>query len=159
MKVYYSAGLKELAAASGFRGETLKKLASCSNFKRTHRFLQQAWEAIYQQMLCSYMQEQSESDAMNQQICAVILKANNHPSGVLSKVKQLLSKLICEQNFYDFVQKKLEADDTWRYWKQFVFEDCFSCISLYLALRTSDWHLRVSSLKLMTPLSGSLFGI
>jgi len=116
MKVYYSAGLKELAAASGFRGETLKKLASCSNFKRTHRFLQQAWEAIYQQMLCSYMQEQSESDAMNQQICAVILKANNHPSGVLSKVKQLLSKLICEQNFYDFVQKKLEADETGRYW-------------------------------------------
>ena len=53
------------------------------------------------------MQEQSENDAMNQQICAVIIKANNHPSGVLSKVKQLLSKLICEQNFYDFVQKKV----------------------------------------------------
>ena len=30
----------------------------------------------------------------------------------------------------------------WHFWKQLVFED--------LALRTSDWHLRVSNLRLMT---------
>ena len=75
-------------------------------------------------MLCSYMQEQSESDAMNQQICVVIqesIKANNHPSGVLSTVKQLLSQLNFERSFYDFVQKKSEADDTWRFWKKIGF--------------------------------------
>ena len=36
MKVYYEAGLKKLAIASGHRAETSK---SISNFKRTHNFL------------------------------------------------------------------------------------------------------------------------
>ena len=50
VKVYYHAGLKELANSSGFRSTTLKSLESCtacSNFNKTHCFLLQAWEAIY----------------------------------------------------------------------------------------------------------------
>ena len=155
MKAYYSAGLKELARACGFRGETLTKLESCSNFKRTHRFLQQAWEAIYHQMLCSFIKAQSSCDDMYQKICAIIgecIAAHNSPSVTLSKTQTLLTKMNFEQNFHDFVQKRAEDDDTWRFWKQFAFEDCFAYMSLYLAIRTSNWHLRQSSLKLMAPL-------
>ena len=39
MKVYYSAGLRELAKSCGHRGATLKSLESCTHFKRTHCFL------------------------------------------------------------------------------------------------------------------------
>ena len=53
MKVYSrsTAGLKDLAAKSGYRGQTLKFLETSGSFKHTHRFLLQAWEALYRQMI------------------------------------------------------------------------------------------------------------
>ena len=47
MKLYYNAGLKELAQASGFQGATLKSLETCGNFKQTHCFLLQVQVQFY----------------------------------------------------------------------------------------------------------------
>ena len=38
-KVYFDVGLKQVAAAGGFKGETQTSLQHCSNFKNTHYFL------------------------------------------------------------------------------------------------------------------------
>lgn len=67
MKIYYHAGLKEIAQNTGFRGETLTSLEKCENFKRTHNFLLQAWQAMYRVMLDESKTEQS-SMLMSQQI-------------------------------------------------------------------------------------------
>lgn len=37
--------------------------------------------------------------------------------------------------------------ETWRFWAQFVFQDCFAYISLYLAIRSGKWYLRMAAIK------------
>ena len=51
-----------------------------------------------------------------------------------------------------FVYQMAGLDDIWKLWVDFVFVNCYSYIGLYLAIRGSDWKLRVSSLKQMAPL-------
>lgn len=46
MKIYWEAGLKDFAKES-HKNLTLPSFGSCSNFKRTHRFSLQVYEAIF----------------------------------------------------------------------------------------------------------------
>ena len=60
MKICYAAGLRELAKTAGFQGAALTSLENCSNFKRTHQFLLQVWEALYKDVECIFIQQPSE---------------------------------------------------------------------------------------------------
>ena len=65
MKIYYDAGLKHLAEGCGFRGEILTSLQRCSNFKCTHHFLLQSWEALYRHLLQTYVSTNVEIDEVS----------------------------------------------------------------------------------------------
>ena len=59
MKAYGDAGLVTLAKAAGYRAETLTSLIKAKNFRRTHLFLLQTYEAFYNYFLSLYI---SKSD-------------------------------------------------------------------------------------------------
>ena len=50
IKIYYDAGLSELATASGYQPNSIG-----SNFKRTHNFLLEVWESMYRHFLSNFL--------------------------------------------------------------------------------------------------------
>ena len=158
MKFFLSSGLKDLAKASGFRGETLASLERCSNFTRTHEFLIQVWEALYLSMMDAYQEEETgqvKQERFSQKLIPEVtehLKQKFVLSELFSRVRALLAHDSLQEGFLEFTQRQSSNDSTWKFWRQFVVQDCFAYICLFLAIRSSNWHLRVSALKQMAPL-------
>ena len=154
IKVYYHAGLKELAESCGFRSTTLKSLESCSNFKRTHCFLVQVWEAIYREMVQMYVYHTNPTDLMENVKCFLEagIKESQSPYNLMVRLDTLMQEIDSLANFMKFVHKMAEIDDVWKLWVDFVFTNCYCYLTLYLAIRGSNWKLRLSSLKRMAPL-------
>ena len=69
IKPYFDAGLKTLAKAAGY---PVAAIQSCGQFKRTHHFILEAWEACYRTLLKIFMesreQQISECDLSSQQL-------------------------------------------------------------------------------------------
>ena len=138
LKIYFHAGLKEIAEASGFKGETLTSLEKCSNFKRTHNFLLQVWQAIFRSMIITF--KQLPSATLDEEVTI---------RNVLNSTEPLTA---LQEEFKTYLIAMASTDDTWSFWKEFVFSDCFSYMQLYIAIRCQNWELRNSALKVMAPL-------
>lgn len=134
MKAYYNAGLKELAMTSGYRSETLQSLEKCSNFKRTHSFLIQAWQALYQRMLHAYVDKHSLT-SLAESLVDILTNSDTVPEETLMQVNRLLSENDLYHDFQVYITTCGKEDNTWKYWSQFVFKDCMAYIGLYLAIR------------------------
>ena len=138
MKPYFEAGLKELARVSGY---PVASVQVCGQFKRTHNFLLEAWEAFYQVMIDKYYSylENSESDA-EQQLLREIIKMLNPPTSQTTHITLDL-KIKYHQLFQEFVKKQSEKNSTWKFWSQFVFKDLF-CLYWSISLH-SKWKLEL----------------
>ena len=51
-----------------------------------------------------------------------------------------------------FVDSLAQNDSTWKFWKGFTFTIFLAYLSLFTALHTRNWNLRVVSLKQLAPL-------
>ena len=114
LKVYYSAGQRELAKACGHRGATLKSLESCTHFKRTHCFLLQAWEALYRTMLQAYFNHNSDQNLLETVKCILSsgIHENRLPGKVMERIEALLEDAETHPKFMKYIQQMAQADDT-----------------------------------------------
>ena len=137
MKQYYHFGLKDIASNSGFRAETLSSLERCSNFKRTHNFLLQAWESLFLEMVESFINENTSlaTTQVKEEIKVMIEANNDEPIQYLLNVQSILNEDVLVV-FYHFIKNQASIDDTWKIWMHFVFEDFFSYFCLYKSIRT-----------------------
>ena len=160
MKPYFDAGLKSLAKAASY---PLAAIQSCGQFKRTHRFLMEVWEATYRAMLTQFLESQEFASAnqpgshrlleliiqslqsLPRRTCTFHEAFNHH----LGNVNSMLGNSF--QQFKEFLQKQANSDDTWKFWSQFVFEDAMGYVGLFLAIRSGNWNLRMACMKLMAP--------
>ena len=166
MKVYYNAGIKDLAESSGHRGETLTSIKKCSSYKRTHQFLLQAWEAVYRQMFKAYKcARDSGSDDERCSIADIMSAAKANMlecSKKMSKsessdpLKEYLERTrgVHFEVYMQFTEwvSALTKDPNWKFWANFVFRDMLSYLSLFISMRSGMWKLRLSAIKSMAPL-------
>lgn len=54
-----------------------------------------------------------------------------------------------QEKFMKQTEIKAEQLESYKFWLQFVFEDCFAYVGLYLAIRSGKWDLRMASIKQM----------
>lgn len=152
MKPYFDIGLKELAQAAGY---PVAAIQCCSQFKRTHVFIMEVWQAIYLVMLQKYIDantKQSGSDYTEivQDACLHIKSSNF--LNKLNELRDRLQQFEYQCRFKSFLDAKASQDPNWKFWKQFVFEVGLAYIGLFLAIRSGNWDLRLASIKLMAPI-------
>jgi hypothetical protein len=154
MKAYFDGGLKTLAKQSGY---PLASLQTCGQFKRTHHFILEVWEAMYKAMLSKFIEFCDTDTEPGIDVPQIIRDTLDVSSGTFSESFNVSLMQINEvtTKFYDefqqFINHMANSDSTWQYWVQFVFQDAMAYIALYLAIRGADWNLRVACIKLMAP--------
>ena len=152
LKIYFDAGLCDLAKASKYLPNSIG-----TNFKRTHHFLLECWESLYRHFLNIFLAKQAPSDFIKyaaQQIKA--FPSTQDQTETLQNLKKLLEDLSnyqnVEQEFTKFMEENGSTNMNSKFWAQFIFQDCFSYISLYLAMRSGKWDLRMAAIKSMAAL-------
>ena len=153
MKPFFDAGLRDLATLNGYPAQSIQ---SCGSFKRTHHFLMETWESMFRFMLRNYLQTNSNSSTVEQKLSSTLDQLENDKSGddtitycIMRSLSEDLTELQVFAQFETYIEKMSEADDTWKFWKRFVFQDCLPYVGMFMAMRSENWSLRMASLKLM----------
>ena len=57
-----------------------------------------------------------------------------------------------QEDFTTFLREESSKDRTKQFWCQFVFQDCYAYVCLYMAIRSGNWDLRMGAIKSMAAL-------
>ena len=112
------------------------------------------WEALYREILHTYICQGNPRELISNVKCLLEsgIQESQSPQQLMERITTMIQELDSFDEFMTFAHKMAGLDDIWKLWIDFVFVNCHSYIGLYLAIRGSDWKLRVCSLKQMAPL-------
>lgn len=146
-KIYFDAGLKQLANAGGFKGETLTALQRCSHFKHAHRFFLEVWEAFAVHMADSFRSTCDE-------VKSLVEELKGHDCSSISMIFEEKKTQVCSvlQKFEKYIEEMGERDENWKFWGEFLLFNGFAYVALFFAVRSGNWVLRMAGLKSMAPL-------
>ncbi|XP_035680555.1 uncharacterized protein LOC118418656 isoform X2 [Branchiostoma floridae] len=173
MKVYWEGGLKQIASGR-IKGQTLLSVGLCKHFKRTHKFLLQVWEALYRCEIEAFLEyRRNSTDTTDQCSSSCSFSAQN----IVDKVRVFLESVPhfsdpgfdsdnfvrrqellkmelegIEDDFKEFCSTAFARDEVFLFWHRFVHDDFMAYISLFIAIRSGNWNLRLYSYKMMAPL-------
>ena len=151
MKVYFDAGLKELAKASGYNPNSVG-----TNFKHTHHFLLEVWEAICRHLLKLSSEKSADTSSVGVLDYVALWLKSFPPSSSQEQCHRNLKEMTDDvrDKYAELLKELIQVthNPTWKFWHQFIFKDCFAYISMYIAIRSGNWNLRMAAYKLMAPL-------
>ena len=55
-------------------------------------------------------------------------------------------------DFMKYIEEQSSQNQTWKFWSQYVFQDCFAYVTLHLAIHSCKWDLRIAAIKSMAAL-------
>ena len=118
MKCYYDAGLKSLATAAGYPNAAIQ---TCSQFKRTHKFILESWEAVYQSMIAAFLQQSKDNHETTTLLTTAataihtLVLDDKLKSKKISEMHKALHKhnLDHQLELKTFIQEMANQDDTW----------------------------------------------
>jgi hypothetical protein len=136
MKAYWDAGLMQLAQAAGYKGEALTTLSKGSNFRRTHDFLLQVYEAfissISNDLLLMHPEIATSIKGRIQPLVMALAKAST--SDDVSYAIQTLLEQVNYTNAHlqlaSYIGDESESCKTRTFWKKFIEYDIFAYVCL-----------------------------
>lgn len=95
-------------------------------------------------MINVYLKDNKDTFSQLSVLLYNIVHSNATPIEVLAVAEEFLTGAGEYDKFQDFIHKLSEVDDTWKFWKHFVFQYCLAYIGLFLSVQCRKWKLKSS---------------
>ena len=113
-----------------------------------HHFFLEVWESLYRHFVTIFVKDKTRPDFLactSKWVKSLPLSPTQ--KSTLRNLKEMLVDISdkhrdYQKHFTKYITDHAERNDTWKFWAQFVFQDCFAYISLYLSMRSGKWTLK-----------------
>ncbi|GAQ93106.1 hypothetical protein KFL_013010010, partial [Klebsormidium nitens] len=165
-RIFFDAGLDKLAGKMGYaEGAVQTSLKDGRNFRRNNLFLIECWEAMYRKMIQLFLEGKGYApDGAGATVEATFrgLKQDWEPEERTPR-HELMPQSPSAGGSAEGLGRfgggipvlgrgAAGRKQNLGFWWRFVMVDMKAYISLWLAIRTEDWDLRVAAYKLLGPL-------